>query len=211
MTIPEARSRGEFSCYRAPLERSDSPFVLSTMLQTDSTEASAIASAWLATLTLAAQSADAQAFAAAFLPHGWLRDVLTFSWDTRSLRGPEAIAAYLAGTRRLAEVAGVAHDAEPHFRAHVAPGPGGAGGVEFGFVYETACARGRAYARLEKDGQGAWKALTLTMIVVDLKGHEEPENVAADWEAGGRAWEDIEAERRSQIESDPYVLIGKSA
>lgn len=177
------------------------------MSQTDSTEATAVATSWLANLTLAIGSADPQAFAAVFLPNGWFRDVLTFSWDTRSLRGPEAIASYLTETHRLAEVSNVTLDKELYYLPHFVPGPGGSSGVEVGFLYEITHAVGKAYAHLEKDERGSWKALTLTMIITDLKGHEEPENVAADWETGGRTWGDIEAERRSQIESDPYVLI----
>lgn len=182
------------------------------MSQPSSTEADAIAIAWLTRLSSAIQAADAQTFASTFLPNGWFRDVLTFVWDTRSLRSPSVIASYLSEANRLAEagITNITVDKDPYFIPHFVPGPGGSSAVEVGFLYETKHAIGRAYAHLEKDDAGSWNALTLAMIIVDLKGHEEPENVAANWEADGSTWGELEEQRRVKIESNPHVLIGTS-
>lgn len=179
------------------------------MLQASENEAAAIAASWLTRLSSAVQAVDTRAFASTFLSNGWFRDVLTFVWDTRSLRGPGAIASYLSESNRLAaaNVSNVVLEEDPYFLPHFVPGPSGSNGLELGFRYETHHAIGRAYAHLEQDGAGAWKALTLGMIIVDLKGHEEPDNVAENWETDGRAWVDIEEERRARIESNPHVLI----
>ena len=182
------------------------------MLQAGASEADSIAASWLAKLSSALQAEDTRAFAATFLPNGWFRDVLTFVWDTRSIRGPDAIASYLSESNRLAKakVTNITLDKDPYFVPHFVHGPGGSRAVEVGFRYETEHTTGRAYAHLEGDDKGLWNALTLAMIIVDIKGHEEPQDITTNWDAGGRTWMELEEDRRAQIESNPYVLIGES-
>lgn len=57
-----------------------------------------VASTWLSNCKSALQKADVNAFANLFLPDGWLRDLLVFTWDIRSLAGREKISSYLAKT-----------------------------------------------------------------------------------------------------------------
>ncbi|GJE99177.1 hypothetical protein PsYK624_154250 [Phanerochaete sordida] len=57
-------------------------------------DAHAIAAAWLSTFAQATAADGAHGGAAMFLSDGWLRDVLTFAWNTRSLRRRATIAAY---------------------------------------------------------------------------------------------------------------------
>ena len=173
-----------------------------------------IASTWLTTFSCAVQAASPQAVAAMLVPDGWLKDVLTFTWDTRTLHGHAAISCYLAEAHRLstARVANVALETDPHLTPRFVQGPDGEQRtLTTGFTYDTWCARGKGYATLVQDPAGCWKAAALAMIVRDLKGHEEPEDVAEDWEADGRPWPDMERERRARIERHPYVLIGASA
>ena len=173
-------------------------------------QAQAIASSWLAKLTGAAAANDANAFAATFLPHGWLRDVVTFTWDCRALRGREAIAHYLSTSNSLenAALTNVALATEPYYRPHVSPHD--ANTIEAGFTYETRIAVGRAYVHLRQDEQGQWLALTVGMIVQDLKGHEETPCVDDSWAEGYRTWTRYAREQRENIENQPYVLIGES-
>ncbi|GJE97012.1 NAD(P)/FAD-dependent oxidoreductase [Phanerochaete sordida] len=180
------------------------------MASTSPDEPTAIATTWLTDFTAAISSRDHNAVAATFLPFGWLRDVLTFVWDTRSLRGPEAIASYLAESDRLAaaQVSNILLSEDPSYRTKWAPGPAGPrSSVEAGFDYETVHARGRGYVRLAPGPDGAWKVLTLGMIIVDLKGHEEPERAKPEWDDESCGWEEREERCRADIEADPYVLI----
>lgn len=169
-----------------------------------------IADNWVATLARALHDADAQAVAATFLPTGWLRDVLTFTWDTRSLRGRDAIARYLAGSDRLtaARIASVAVDTDPFYAPRDSFAPSGHKvGVETGFTYETRYVLGRGYAHLCQAPDGTWLAVTVGMLALDLKAHPEQRDVAADWETNGRTWAEYMAEQRARNESAPYVLI----
>ncbi|KAI1793660.1 dimethylaniline monooxygenase (N-oxide-forming) [Ganoderma leucocontextum] len=48
-----------------------------------------VSSQWLSQCSSALQTADVKAFVDLFLPSGWLRDILVFTWDIRSLDGRE--------------------------------------------------------------------------------------------------------------------------
>lgn len=173
-------------------------------------EPDSIVATWLSAFVHGVQSGDPQAIANTFLPNGWLKDVLTFTWDTRAFRGRDAVARYLADSDRLSQAAvtNIVLETDPHFTPRFSSDVKDE--VEAGFRYETRCALGRGYVHLRQDEDGAWRAQTLGMIILDIKGHEEVENIAGDWEADGRTWGAQEAERKAKIEADPYVLIGMS-
>lgn len=173
------------------------------------TDQQTVAQSWLSAFSAAVSSGDAKAVAATFLPYGWLRDVLTFIWDNRSLSGPEAIAAYLAEDNRLstAEVTDIKLDQDPHFQPFPTVDPTGAHGVEFGFVFQTPRGIGKGFVRLRQDGELNWKALTVSTMIVDWKGHEEREG-QLDYEAQGKTWTELFNETKAKVEADPYVLVG---
>lgn len=174
----------------------------------------AIAVKWLRTAKVALESIDPKSVAATFLPYGWLRDILTFTWDVHSLRGPDAISSYLSESDRLATsgVSAVKLSDNPHLQPTWSPDPTGAkSGVEAGFDFELPHALGQGYFRLRQDQDGEWRALAVCMMVRDLKGYEEPAGERRSWEQEGAAWEDVDRRRREKIESDPYVLIGASS
>ena len=175
---------------------------------TDS-EVQAIAEAWLSTFSSAISSCDPHAVASTFLPSGWLRDVLTFEWDSRSLDGSELITAYLAGNSRLAnaQVSAINLADGPDFQPAATTDPNRDPGVEFGFTFETHIVHGRGFARLRRDAHAQWKALTVFMMVSDLKGYEE-RNGQVNFESSGKTWTQIFNERKAQVEADSYVLIG---
>lgn len=176
------------------------------------TDTHSIAADWLAVFARAVSDGDAQRVAATFIPEGWLRDVLTFVWDTRSLHGREAIQRYLAESNHLsqARIADIALEKDPFYTPRESFTPtGDRVGVETGFTYETRYAVCRGYAHLRQVEDGTWQAITVGMIVLDLKVHPEPVSVAIDWEASGRTWDELEAERKAKIESDPHVLISE--
>ena len=150
--------------------------------------------------------------AAAFLPDGWLRDFLTFTWDNRSLEGTQKIADYVATSIARVNITNVRLTDDAHFLPTLFDAGPGVQGVEFGYTYETDIALGKGIAKVLPDASGAWKALTVSMIIVDLKGYEEPPG-RQNFEAAtnGRPWGDVEAERRARVETDPHVLISTSA
>ena len=170
------------------------------------------AQTWLSTFSAAVSSNDAKAVASTFLAFGWFRDVLTFVWDNRSLSGPEQITAYLAEDDRLAKarLSSIKLDEDPYFQPASTVDPDGTPGIDLGFVFETPIAHGKGFTRLRRDALAQWKALTVFTMIVDLKGHEERAGLP-DYESDDKTWTKVFQERRTQVEANPYVLIGMSA
>lgn len=174
-----------------------------------------ISQCWLSAFAAALSSQDADAAANLFFPDGWLRDILAFTWDYRSLSGRPKVRDYLSKHLLTVEVTNVKLCDDIYLRPTEFDAGGGATGVEFGYIFETGIALGKGFVRLAKpmdqDAIESWKALTASTIVVDLKGHEEAQGRANFESATGNAsWGEYEARRKAQIEKDPHVLISES-
>lgn len=177
----------------------------------DATQSKEIAEAWLADFAGAVASGDAEAVAQTFLPEGWLRDVLTFTWNIRALEGRDKITSYLTDTLDPAQISHIALDNSPHLGPEEEDfSPKEGLGIGFAFIYETRVAWGRAYARLMQDKvDGNWRGWTVCMVAEDLMGYEERGYESGIWEGHTAAWCDVLARRLAKVEEDPYVLIGK--
>jgi hypothetical protein len=170
---------------------------------------SAVFATWLSALEAAMTAANGEEVSALFLPHGWLRDILTFSWDLRAIRGPSMIAAYVTEHADAMMLSNIKPDNDPHLRAHYIP-ESDSGIIEAAFSYETRVAYGRGYVQLAKGADSRWNGLLVCMTLTDFKGHEEPLE-PLDWEAeaNGRSYTEFVTERHKRNETDPYVLIGQ--
>lgn len=157
----------------------------------------------LSTLGEALEAGDIARAVAQFEPGGYWRDLVSFTWNIRTMEGHEAIRAMLdsqLGTTKptawhIDDAAGASED----------------GGIVSGwFTFETATGRGYGHIRL-RDG----KIWTLLTTLVELKGHEEPlgfdRPLGAKHGAGKHrpSWkEEREAEARTLgFETQPYVVI----
>ncbi|KAJ7683315.1 FAD/NAD(P)-binding domain-containing protein [Mycena rosella] len=176
----------------------------------------AIATKWLASL---AAAKDSETFAAHFSATGWLRDLLCFSWDFRSMAGRAMIAEFLAhdssssGGKSRFEYAGL-HDFQIETTSSIGPpktfpvpdNPNAHGiSAAFTFAITSPLSEGRGFVRLVPDSDGKWKAFTLLTSLADFVGHEEPS--ARPLGHHGKPWADARAERIAEIEEDPTVLI----
>ncbi len=163
---------------------------------------------WLSVFSAALTTTDPDGVAATFLPSGWFRDVLTFTWDMRALRGPEKISAYLKEHLPSLTLSAIKPDSDPFLTAHYVPDSNDSV-IEAAFTYETPIAYGRGYVQLcQAAPELEWAALVVCMTLTDLKGQEEPRD-PIDWEAEaqGRPYGELVAERHARNESNPYVLI----
>jgi hypothetical protein len=168
-----------------------------------------VAERWLAGLAKALSSADVTGFSALFTNNGYFRDLLTFSWDFRTLHGQKKIQDYFATYVSPAKISNVTVDYSVGLAPTMTELKPGSPLIFLAFKFETELARGRGSARLVPASEGEdaeWKALCAVMMVSDWKGHEETSH-----ETGLGAelpWVRSEAERKTFIEQDPYVLIG---
>jgi putative flavoprotein involved in K+ transport len=156
---------------------------------------------WLARFDRALQGGDGAEAAALFAATSFWRDLVTFTWNLKTLEGRDEITAMLdevlPRTRpsnwRLAEPASEAD-----------------GVITAWFTFETAQARGRGLLRL-RDGL-CWTLLT---TMTELKGFEEKRGPTREMGAahgvqpGRKSWrEQREAEAAALgVTEQPYVLI----
>lgn len=172
-----------------------------------------IASTWLAALTTASQSGDGSAFAALFLPNGWLRDLLVFTWDIHTLEGRDKVAAHVANTLANAQIRDVKLDDTAHLAPEVSFLPQiHAVDVEFAITFECRTGHGRGHIRLLPDQDGTFRALTALLMLSDLRGYEE-QNVLTfrdDTAAPGRDLQKDFTDCVHGVETNPHVLIGES-
>ncbi|WP_304117069.1 NAD(P)/FAD-dependent oxidoreductase [Mycolicibacterium bacteremicum] len=161
--------------------------------------------AWLTDFETALATRDIERAVGLFAVDSFWRDLVSFTWNLKTLEGRESITAML--TERLTGT-------DPsRFRTREAPTEDD--GVVTAFIeFETAAGRGIGHLRL-RDDDGADRAWTLLTALQELKGHEErkgPRRVMGavhgsdpdprSW-AERKAAEDAELGRTVQ----PYTLV----
>jgi putative flavoprotein involved in K+ transport len=115
---------------------------------------------WLGRFEQALAAGDAVAASELFGDDGFWRDLVAFTWNLKTLEGPEEIRAMLE--------AQLPHVQPSGWRATEPPSEAD-GITEAWIAFETAVGRGTGILRL-RDG----KAWTLLTSLAELKGHEEP-------------------------------------
>ncbi|EKM77860.1 hypothetical protein AGABI1DRAFT_76892 [Agaricus bisporus var. burnettii JB137-S8] len=168
---------------------------------------SVIAEAWLSNFAQALQEKDAHAVSTCFVPDGWLRESHIFCWDNRTLQGRHDIDKHVSEGFPHRSFSNFELDTRPHLSPeHEAFGPQQEGIVS-GFLFETNNQWGQGYFRLVIDEEGVWRALTVYMIALDIKGHEEPKGESGVYGDHMTHWSTISDSQRKSIEEDPQVLI----
>jgi putative flavoprotein involved in K+ transport len=156
---------------------------------------------WLEKFGAALEESRIGDAAAMFGEESYWRDLISFTWNIKTLEGRDEIAAMLATTLphthprqwRLEGEAWAAH-----------------GMIEAWFTFETAVARGRGHLRLK--GEECWTLLT---TMVELKGHEEKKDatrikgVDHGLVKGRKNWLERRREEESSLgaSEQPYCLI----
>ncbi|KAL0581089.1 hypothetical protein V5O48_000983 [Marasmius crinis-equi] len=162
---------------------------------------------WLDDFGAHLASGNVDGVVSCFRDDGWLRDILIFTWDSRSLRGAAKITAYLRDSLKPNAFSNFRVDDRPFLAPEKGTFTPHLSGVASGFTFDTPSAHGRGHVRLVEGESGEWKALTVFMCMEDLKGHEERGYENGMWGAHTLAWGDVKSERAKTVEKDPYVLI----
>lgn len=171
---------------------------------TDVTPAQRV-NAWLADFEAALAVRDIDRVAGMFAVDSFWRDLVSFTWNLKTMEGREQITDML--TTRLAGT-------DPSgFRTRETPTEDE--GVTTAFIeFETAVGRGVGHLRL-KDEDGQPRAWTLLTALQELKGHEEPKGpsrvlgaVHGD-DPDPRSWAEKRAEEEAELgrSIQPYALV----
>jgi putative flavoprotein involved in K+ transport len=119
---------------------------------------------WLAAFDAALKSSDVTAAASLFADECFWRDLVTFTWNIKTMEGRDEIAKMLDAT--------LAHVKPTNWRVE-GEATGDEVMTEAWILFETATARGRGQIRLQNG-----KCWTLLTTMVELKGHEEKKGPA---------------------------------
>lgn len=156
---------------------------------------------WLESLSRALEARDVTAAVNLFLDDCYWRDLLAFTWNIKTMEGPDAIGAMLEATL----------DAIRPTAWHVSKEAKADGGtIEAWFTFETAIARGEGILRM-RDG----RCRTILTAMTELKGFEErkgpsrPLGVRHKADPNRETW--LEARRREEQdlggETQPHCVI----
>ena len=169
---------------------------------------------WIAALNEALDGQQYVDLGQLFLNESYWRDQLAFSWDYRTLRGPEQIVSFFqSGPARLKSL--TIDKSSPSRQPIFSPIDFNAqvNGVSSFLTLETDVGRGRGLVRLLYDGS-KWKAFTLFTAMYELRGYEEitgkrrPTGVEHGEHLGRRNWKDLRnATENFEGGLEPTVLI----
>ncbi len=168
----------------------------------DQTPATVVAQV-LHDLNDALTKADPQAVAQLFEPEGYWRDLVSFTWNIKTMEGQQQISQMLAV--QLGQI-------KPRNFA-ITPGESAedGGGFHQAWIdFETETGRGHGHIRI-RDG----KIWTLLTTLKELKGFEEhkgatrPKGAAHEIEPGRKTWAEARAEEQATLgyDTQPEVLI----
>ncbi len=156
---------------------------------------------WLTAFGEALERGDTKAAADLFAPECYWRDLVSFTWNIKTMEGREAIREMLDAQLKSIQPCAWAIEGEE----------GGADGIaEAFFTFETVQAYGKGHIRL-KEGR-CWTLLT---TMVSLKGHEEKKGPTREngVEHGAirdrKSWLDRKTEQAQTLgfSAQPYCLI----
>jgi putative flavoprotein involved in K+ transport len=156
---------------------------------------------WLSAFGDALSAGDIAAAVALFDDDCYWRDLVSFTWNLKTMEGPDAIGSMLTSTLAEVQPSGWAIEGQASE----------AGGVTDGwFTFETAVSRGKGHIRLK--GDRCWTLLT---TMTELKGHEEQRSATRPRGVEHGAFQDRKTwlERKQQQEAElgyatqPYVVI----
>ncbi|MEL7150642.1 MAG: NAD(P)/FAD-dependent oxidoreductase, partial [Pseudomonadota bacterium] len=158
-------------------------------------------SAWLETFGQALESGDTEALKSLFAEECYWRDLVSFTWNIKTMEGRDAIADMASATLGDVHPTSWKIDGEPSE---------GGGITEAWITFETDAVHGRGHVRLNDDG--CWTLLTTAQ---ELKGFEEKKGDRRDQGVAHGAFKDREtwAERREREAKElgyadqPYVVI----
>src|SRR6185312_450938 len=126
---------------------------------------------WLAQLSAALQTQDAAGAAGLFLPDGFWRDLLAFTWTIRTFTGRSAIEMMLRDALPRTQPGNFnipPQRTPPRWVARA-----GTDCIEALFEFETALGRCNGAFRLVRDTDGRLRAWTINTNLHELKGYEE--------------------------------------
>lgn len=168
-----------------------------------------IAEQWLRNFNATLETGDAAGVADLLAEDGYWRDLLAHQWDFRPLSGRETIASTLISEGKQRSIRDFAID--PRFTAPCQLLRAGRRVIEVIVQFRTGIGTGNGVVRLEKGGDGVYRAWGLMTSLQTLDGYPEaigahrPDRVVV--RAEGENWLDRLEQDRNFDEEEPEALV----
>lgn len=184
--------------------------MLNTVDETCQPDAHALFNDWLGEFAAAFESGDPAGTAAFFDSEGYWKDILAFTWSTRTFAGPDEIEHGLREAMSGAaprDVRPSVGRTQPRRLRRLTRNV-----LEGYFDFDTSLGRGSAFVRLLVDGPEPkiWNLLT---TLQELRGFEErvgdrrPSGSEYSRDFAGDNWSDLRAKERAFADRDPEVVV----
>ncbi|KAL6803604.1 FAD/NAD(P)-binding domain-containing protein [Trichoderma sp. SZMC 28012] len=168
-----------------------------------------ISERWVKDFEHALQKDDREGLEKVFVKEAWIRDLLSFTWDFRTLQGRDNVLNYLQNNYNVGINSIRLRDYgtfQPTFKN---PCPD-MQWIESMFDFETRQGRGKGMLRLVLDGNDEWKCYLIHFTLQEIKSHEEktgftrPEGYV---DTSGGNWQQRRERQKEFLDEDPAVLI----
>jgi cation diffusion facilitator CzcD-associated flavoprotein CzcO len=164
---------------------------------------------WVSCFNKALKAGDSAGVAECFLPDGYWRDFLAFTWDMRTFHTRKTIKQFVASNPEAFVVSQLRLEGEPRENQIVSLGIT----IESFVTFETKVGLGRGYVRLlfDQTHPSACKAATILTSLRNLKDFPERKNLrqtgAATFGRSLTNWLDDRVVSRAYKDHDPEVLV----
>ncbi|KAF9224891.1 FAD/NAD(P)-binding domain-containing protein [Gyrodon lividus] len=162
---------------------------------------------WLSAFAKSISNQGHESTASLFHEHGFWKDILTLTWNLRTIRGVSAIKRLL-DTRLSVTGLTALHLVEDALRGPTIMKPlASLVFVRFCFEFETRHGKGTAVAFLVPTADGLWKAWSLLTRLESLKGFPEQVGILRGHVTNHENWEDQRRHETSFEHGDPVVVV----
>lgn len=171
-----------------------------------------IAQQYITKLEAILSSNDVSALPSVMHADSWWRDMLTFSWDMRTIHGLDNISNYF--TANLAPTA--PYNLRLRETGKFAPGISspikGLEWLESMFDFETKVGRGSGMIRLVQGSDGVWKGYMMYTALQELKGFEEGKgdkrpHGSKEFDVEQGNWQERRDKEKEFVDSEPDVFV----
>ncbi|KAG9308332.1 hypothetical protein JVU11DRAFT_12096 [Chiua virens] len=165
------------------------------------------ANKWLSAFETNISNQDLGSVISLFHEHGFWKDILTLTWDFRTIRGHSAIQNLLE-TRLAATGLSAFHLFDDAIRGPVIVKPlPDLVFIRFCFDFETTHGKGTAVVFLIPTSSGDWKAWSLLTCLGALKDHPEKAGALRERLTAHDNWQDRHQRELNFEDGDPAVLV----
>lgn len=133
-----------------------------------------IAQQWATEFEVLLRTNDFSKISQLFHEDSWWRDLLSLTWDLRSIQNLSGIKNFLSQNQPRAQLSHFRLQHEGKFQPSLEQAAPGLTWISTMFFFETDVGRGSGVLRLTQDSEGVWKAYAIYTSLQELKDMEEP-------------------------------------